>query len=173
MRQLRVVRGRHHRGVPNVGVAWCVFVGKLRVQPPRRGLSQRPLAWCKLFALIVRLTLSPFQKCECRDQAYVDDPVFTVANQTRTALESCHRCACVALPVPRTGIDGRPAWAIDHSDAPAAMSELLGMQIQSPSSCAASKDFCLHRGLREGAQVRRRNAFQSGTWADSMAAVLK
>jgi hypothetical protein len=64
------------------------FVGKLRgryfvYNRLAQGSRGAPLAWCRFFALIARLTLSLFHKRECRGQAYVDDPAFTVVGQVQ------------------------------------------------------------------------------------------
>jgi hypothetical protein len=55
------------------------FVGKLRgsylvYKRLAHGSRGAPLAWCRFFALVVRLTMGMFEKRDCRAQAYVDDP---------------------------------------------------------------------------------------------------
>ena len=64
------------------------FVGKLRgryfvYNRLAQGSRGAPLAWCRFFALVGRLTLALFSKRECREQAYVDDPAFTITGSER------------------------------------------------------------------------------------------
>ncbi len=59
------------------------FVGKLRGEcyahnRLAQGSRGAPLAWCRFFALIVRLTIAMFDRSELTAEAYVNDPAFTV-----------------------------------------------------------------------------------------------
>jgi hypothetical protein len=65
------------------------FVGKLRgmyfvYNRLAQGSRGAPLAWCRFFALVVRLTIAMFSKDECRAQVYVDDPAMTFCGKPAT-----------------------------------------------------------------------------------------
>ena len=83
------------------------FVGKLRgeyymYERLAQGSRGAPLAWCRFFALIMRLTMAMFVKPEARAQAYVDDPIFTF---TGTASQRDRAKALVILAWRMLNID--------------------------------------------------------------------
>ena len=60
------------------------FVGKLRglyyvYNRLAQGSRGAPLAWCRFFALVIRLTVAMFDRNELTAEGYVDDPIFTIA----------------------------------------------------------------------------------------------
>ena len=62
------------------------FVGKLRgvyylFQRLAQGSRGAPLAWCRFFALVSRLTQAMFSEKELRSEVYVDDPALSVFGQ--------------------------------------------------------------------------------------------
>ena len=74
------------------------FVGKLRglyflYNRLAQGSRGAPLAWCRFFALVSRLTVALFTATVCKAQVYVDDPAFTFTGS------AAQRRRCKALVV--------------------------------------------------------------------------